>query len=661
MFSTKITAPRAGTHLVVPALVLLTGLALLPRLGSFFEISTALIAWPWQFDYTEGVNLNATVRLAGGENIYQPNGTETFLSAPYPPLFYLLTAPFAWIAGPSFGAGRAISLLATLAVGGLLAYIVGRVTARWAAGVLIGLLWLTLSPVIVWAAHFKQDMPALAFALAGVAWVLTYPTGRRFYGGAVWFALAFYTKQSAIDAAAATVLWLLIRDWRTGLRFTLVLGGLVAVPFLALDRLFAGGFGEHLVGNHALPWSERRFGRTLNRLLDEYWPLLMAGGAALLGVGLGIARRGTRLRDGETRRAALSSPWSLAALYLGGATVTTLTRIGYEGANYNHLLDGLAPLCLLLGLALGRLWRQAEERGSQGRAGALGGLLALGILGAAQLTAFQDPHTWYRGAWPSPAIDTQMRTLSRLIASHPGDIYSEDAYLILSNGRRVLYDDPSTFVPLANLEKWDDGVLNQSLRDRRFALILLQRGSGRWTPEGLATLHDNYTLQFPDFIDTYVPKMIPNQPQYGLACTLAENDQSVALEGYSLSPGVTWRGILPGETLRATFHWRAQQRLRHNYASFLHLVNAQGERVAGQDNPATGAPQPPTAWEPGRVITDIAAIPIPPDLPPGRYQLVAGMYRLDGGTIHPLAAQCDQSKHTYGPAIAAGWIEVKDR
>src|SRR5687768_6683902 len=153
--------PLAPSRLLLLAEVgiLITTLGLLfPRLLLFAQTSGSLLSWPWQFDYDEGINLNATLQLARGYNIYRHNGPEGFLSAPYPPLFYLLNAPITWLTGPQLASGRIFSLIATLAIAVLLAVIVRRITGAWTAGVLAGALWLSLSPVIVWSTLYKQDM-----------------------------------------------------------------------------------------------------------------------------------------------------------------------------------------------------------------------------------------------------------------------------------------------------------------------------------------------------------------------------------------------------------------------------------------------------------------------------------------------------------------------
>ncbi len=641
-------------------LLALLGIMLLPRILTFFALGIERVAWPWQFDYDEGINLNAVVQLASGHNIYHHNGPEGFLSAPYPPLFYILNVSINWIAGPSFGFGRAVSLFSTLAIAVLLAYVCWKITRLWAAGALSGLLWLTLSPVIVWSTLYKQDMPALALGLGGLAWALTYPQGRRVYAAAILFALAFYTKQSALSAAAATTLWLLARDRKVGLRFVGALVALVPVPFLAANFLLKGGLLEHTVGNHVLPWSGGRLRQAVRRLSGEYWPLLVWGIAAWAGILWGLR---SRVRHSE--QPAIGDGWGLAALYALVGGLATLVQAGYEGANYNHLLDGLMPLCLLAGLSVGWLWKQIEpvmgEKSNSLRSKAAGGAVLLGVLMLVQLFLYSDPTSWYRGGtWPSSEREGEMNAISSLVARTPGDAYSEDAYLLLRNHKEVIYDDASTFVPLAETGGWDDSLLTQALRDRRFGLVMLMRGSARWTPRGLAAFQDSYSLKFPGSIETYEPKLIPDNPQYSIKCTLAEKSEgAVSLEGYSLAPGVASAGVKRGDVLRVALYWKAAQKLTHIYASYVHIVSENGDMLAGRDNPATGAPHPTTEWQAGKPVTDTTAIPIPSNLGAGRYRLIVGMYRpVSGDGLHSMLSSCPADQG-YGDAVMLGWIEIK--
>jgi hypothetical protein len=679
------TRVRALGRYIWPALPLVGVVLLLPRLLSWAQISLGFVTWPWQFDLAEGVNLDATVLLSQGHNIYAPNGPDAFTSAPYTPLFYLLNVPLTWLFGPSFAGGRIISLLATLSVALLLVYVTGKITTSWSAGVFAGALWLSISPVIVWSALYTQSTLALALGFGGLAWTLrcTTPSAgasvRRasasLLPAVVLFALAFYAKQTAVDAAAATILWLIIREPRRGIKVGLAVLALVLIPFGIANIALRGGLWEKVVADHALSWSSGRAWRIGGKLLGEYWPLLVAASIFLVGSAVALARAITSGDRRSNLRTALSSPWALAVYYFLIATASVLARIGGDGINYNHLLDVVAPMCLLAGLSLGWVLGvlQAGASGSRREVKAasgaetsrrnvvvaISGLVACAILVAAQLFEFADPHTWYSGMWPDGPRNGQMQALSNLVAGTRGDVLSDDAYLLLHNGRRDIYDDTFMLISLSALGKWDDSSFVQSIRDRRYSLMFLF-GLDRWSPEERQALSDNYSLKFPDILSTYEPLVSPASPQYTLTCSLANQEGAILLKGYSLAPGVSSRGINPGDVLRATLYWQPNAQPGLDYASFVHLVDNKGISVAGQDNPHTGAAGPTTAWGAGRVITDTASLPIPQNVEPGRYRLVAGMYHVEPetGKLQSLPASC-RSGEQYGDGVSLGWVDVK--
>ena len=198
----------------------------------------------------------------------------------------------------------------------------------------------------------------------------------------------------------------------------------------------------------------------------------------------------------------------LVCIYFAVACVTTLGRLGRDGANYNHLLDLLLPACLLVGSSLGLAYSELRKRdqgsGARGQLAVAAFVVAWGLL-LAQVFTMNDPVSWYRGTWPNAADDTQMRLISNLIAQTKGDIYSEDAYLLLANGRKVTYDDAFMFNALTKAGRWDDFVYNKKLSDRSFALILLEHGLGRFTQTGREIFDSNYNLLYEDIRDSYVP------------------------------------------------------------------------------------------------------------------------------------------------------------
>jgi hypothetical protein len=96
----------------------------------------------------------------------------------------------------------------------------------------------------------------------------------------------------------------------------------------------------------------------------------------------------------------------------------------------------------------------------------------------------------------------------------------------------------------------------------------------------------------------------------------------------------------PGGVLPVLLHWRSRQPVSANYHVFLHLLDAQGKRVAQSDSqPALGS-RPTSTWQPGDPIEDRHGISLLDNLPAGDYTLIAGLYLPDSG--ERLLTQADE-------------------
>ena len=92
---------------------------------------------------------------------------------------------------------------------------------------------------------------------------------------------------------------------------------------------------------------------------------------------------------------------------------------------------------------------------------------------------------------------------------------------------------------------------------------------------------------------------------------------------------VAWRGPdtlnAPG-TVTYTLDWRAPRKLGHEYSTFLQLQTQNYQRIAGDEGLVWRWLFPSTQWSSGDVVPDVHTLDVPADLPPGAYQLVAGVY-----------------------------------
>ena len=107
----------------------------------------------------------------------------------------------------------------------------------------------------------------------------------------------------------------------------------------------------------------------------------------------------------------------------------------------------------------------------------------------------------------------------------------------------------------------------------------------------------------------------------------------VELAAYRLE-GTFWRA---GDTLPLTLIWRALALSDQPLAVFVHLVGEDGRIYSQQDQPPLAGARPITSWLPGEILTDPYQLWLPPDLPPGVYELRVGLYNPVDGRRLPLA------------------------
>ena len=93
----------------------------------------------------------------------------------------------------------------------------------------------------------------------------------------------------------------------------------------------------------------------------------------------------------------------------------------------------------------------------------------------------------------------------------------------------------------------------------------------------------------------------------------------------------------PGGDAQVNLYWSVQGPVEPLVA-FVHVVDGTGAVVAQNDGPLGGEYTPVERWLPGMVMARTHTIPLPENLPPGRYALKAGVYR-PGQADAPLVAK----------------------
>jgi hypothetical protein len=123
----------------------------------------------------------------------------------------------------------------------------------------------------------------------------------------------------------------------------------------------------------------------------------------------------------------------------------------------------------------------------------------------------------------------------------------------------------------------------------------------------------------------------------------ASTVESVALAGSDVEVAVRWQTTAPVE---------------QNWTTFVHVGDPASTPLAQGDSPPLGGDYPTSLWQANEVINDRYTVPLPPDLPPGRYPVWIGMYDPDGFARLPLIVDGEQLPND---ALQIGWVVVASR
>jgi hypothetical protein len=102
--------------------------------------------------------------------------------------------------------------------------------------------------------------------------------------------------------------------------------------------------------------------------------------------------------------------------------------------------------------------------------------------------------------------------------------------------------------------------------------------------------------------------------------------EAIHLRGYDLTRD--------GDLLTLTLYWKADALPEASYHVFVHVEMPDGILVAQADGVPVDWQRPTTSWRAGEVIVDTHIVSLD-GVEPGRYDLVVGMYDLEGGEMRP--------------------------
>jgi len=436
---------------------------------------TLALQFPYSLNYGEAPMIDQARRLSQGENIYQKNQDQPpFVVSNYPPVYPLLLAPAVKVLGPKFWTGRLLSGAGLIAAAIFIGLMVRRQTQDPAAGVFSGMLFAGIPFVAYWSSLVRVDLLSMAFSLAAVFLLTSWPLPRwRFYLGAVLLVAAMFTRQTMILAAPLAVCtWMWFQDRRMAIRLAAVTAGTAIAVFGILNAATQGGFYDHVVTANTHRYALTVLVWSLLRL----WEVL---GTVLVVAGLGALLL-PRDRDG----------YVLVAAYLAGAALVTFT-VGKIGSSENHFME----LCAALSLAAGCLaaWTRKAPGHSVVKVVVMAAL-GLQFLG---MTAFTVNH-YMTDLNARRAEAAQLAELARLVRDTPGITLADERMdMIILAGKPLMFQS-FDMSQLSRVGKWEQKGFLQAIEQKKFAMILIHYFSHwdghkeRWTPEMLDAIYANY-------------------------------------------------------------------------------------------------------------------------------------------------------------------------
>jgi hypothetical protein len=218
--------------------------ALLAVLAAYFMVWPAWrLAFPIEIDLNEGFNAYLADAAMGAGPLYPPPDTLTLNN--YPPLSFYVVGGLAQIFGDPLYVGRALSLLAVVALGALIAAAI-RQLGGGRAGAAVGGLWFVAIMARSFSRYVGMNDPQLvghALMMGALLWFL----GRAARGRSVvppvlaMVAAGFY-KHNVVAVPLTALTWLALNDWRRAVAPAVIGAAAAALGFAICVAIYGDAF-----------------------------------------------------------------------------------------------------------------------------------------------------------------------------------------------------------------------------------------------------------------------------------------------------------------------------------------------------------------------------------------------------------------------------------
>ena len=300
---------------------------------------------------------------------------------------------------------------------------------------LIACLLPLVDPVIrAWSLQARVDMLALMFAVIGMYLVIKYQNTKWVFISIIPFFIGFHVKYTMV-ALPVTCLYLLFTQFKKGLLYSVIVGGLIGGSIIIGDAMTGGMFiKELLTFNQTSPFMYADSGIIMSNFNLAIWVVVGTGTLALF--------------YAVYNRKNILSWWLFASL--AWDTFSLVRNGGYA----NYCVEAIITISICAVLAIPQLESAFAKLENKSNA------IMLWIL--ALLVVWQV----YLSVFPTFPLPTKNYTIAcqqvtQIISNTNQPVITENSGLVLNAGKQ-LEIEPFIFSNLYNLGLWNqDNLLNQ--------------------------------------------------------------------------------------------------------------------------------------------------------------------------------------------------------
>ncbi len=405
--------------------------------------------------YPESSGVLSALRWAHGQPLYSDFRKAPYLTTPFPPLWYALTAQVAKMGIADLDSltlfGRLLALACLFGISGIAYSWNRRLGLSPSLALLAPAFFLSLPILVPWAVVARPDLIALLLSFAAVYLTANGSGMPIIVGASVVSSLAFLARHNSVAAPVAIVLWLVAcRRWKHALLFCVSWATIVGCTLTAFQISSGGLLFMNLAGGKfgqlALTYVRDVLARLLEPQGQGFAVALFAFGV----FGLFEAWQGGEIRS---RLLSLYAIVSLGLAVFGSAAA---------GSAPNHYLEACLAFATLIPVGVISL----EKSWSNGSPSA--------VMATVLVLVFLVPSLDAQRSNASHSRPDDLRPLVPLLSGHR--VFTDIPFV----AARTPSPETVDLASLLNSERsgsrgWSSGEVVEDLRAQKYSLVILSQ------------------------------------------------------------------------------------------------------------------------------------------------------------------------------------------